>query len=1025
MLSSIQYSPLSSEEDENIADAGATEGLMDGEDENFETNDPEKPTSGTKRKQVAKKRHHKHDKKKHRKHKHKAHSAAEIGASVKHGSRRKSKHRRREEPHFDSKPQIMSSKPLVQYDDISDTEDIDSSPFEDQRSPTTRSLPPAEEETAEQSTPPHTITRNCNRSVVPSDDNGFIDSTLSKSPKNPSPSSSPFSNTGQSQHIFPGEQHPETSAQKAGCILDEDPSPQSSHSHQHSVKSKYQSARKSLSTSHSRSPIREKKYSRDASPPPPPTVSRIRERSPRRSEPSSSSSRSNPKTSANSSRDHGRSKYPANGRRSTERTTYERSRDISPYEKQSRERTSSYDRSRDRSPYERVRERSPYVRTRDRSPYERPRERSPYDRYRDRSPHERSRDRPRHRSSPKRSMYTERDRPHSPRARSLRFRTPVSPRHRRSYSPGTPSPRTSRRSPHSPRLSRSPRSPSSGRSSHRTRENYSDDSRTRNPSLFIEAKYASTSLGAELMKNMKNKDKIATERFSDIPLPPAPKQSLNTATSVPSMRPVSLDLSYTSTSNECNSMHQMIADHPQLLQQNGYEIRQPPISMMPGSLAGPHIPIPIKTNLSQVPSSRMGQLQTPSNPATEVDGDALSKGLIQRKRPRILHKTYPQKREDNPRCVDVFDIIEQIGEGTYGQVYKAEDKLKKLTVALKKVRLENEKEGFPITAVREIKILRQLNHENIVNLIEIVTDKKDVLDFRKDKGAFYLVFEYMDHDLMGLLESGLVEFNEANIAHTMRQLIDGLHFCHKNNFLHRDIKCSNILMNNKGQIKLADFGLARLFHAEDTERPYTNKVITLWYRPPELLLGEERYGPAIDVWSCGCILGELFTKRPLFQASNEQIQLESISKICGTPTSQNWPSVTSLPLWNQFKPKKIYRRRLREDFSFMPKAALELLDAMLCLDPSKRITAEEAMKCEWLRTSTMSAPSLPHWQDCHEMWSKQRRKKAHQQAQANQQQPQPQASQSHNPPAQQIQLPQASQLSTVGPNSQFEQQSTN
>lgn len=202
------------------------------------------------------------------------------------------------------------------------------------------------------------------------------------------------------------------------------------------------------------------------------------------------------------------------------------------------------------------------------------------------------------------------------------------------------------------------------------------------------------------MKNMKNKDKIATERFSDIPLPPAPKQSLNTAISVPSMRPVSLDLSY--TSNECNSMHQMIADHPQLLQQNGYEIRQPPMSMMPGSLAGPQMHVPVKPNLSQVPSNRMGQLQTPSNPATEVDGDVLSKGLIQRKRPKILHKTYPQKREDNPRCVDVFDIIEQIGEGTYGQVYKAEDKLKKLTVALKKVRLENEKEGFPITAVSKI-----------------------------------------------------------------------------------------------------------------------------------------------------------------------------------------------------------------------------------------------------------------------------------------------------------------------------------
>lgn len=118
-------------------------------------------------------------------------------------------------------------------------------------------------------------------------------------------------------------------------------------------------------------------------------------------------------------------------------------------------------------------------------------------------------------------------------------------------------------------------------------------------------------------------------------------------------------------------------------------------------------------------------------------------------------------------------------------------------VALKKVRLEHEKEGFPITAVREIKILRQLNHRNIVNLREIVTDKQDALEFRKDKGSFYLVFEYMDHDLMGLLESGMVEFNEENNASIMKQLLDGLNYCHKKNFLHRDIKCSNILLNNK------------------------------------------------------------------------------------------------------------------------------------------------------------------------------------------------------------------------------------
>ena len=149
------------------------------------------------------------------------------------------------------------------------------------------------------------------------------------------------------------------------------------------------------------------------------------------------------------------------------------------------------------------------------------------------------------------------------------------------------------------------------------------------------------------------------------------------------------------------------------------------------------------------------------------------------------------------RCIEAFDIITQIGEGTYGQVYKARDRESGELMALKKVRLENEKEGFPITAIREIKILRQLCHPNIVNLCEIITDKADAASFRQDKGAFYLVFDYMDHDLFGLLESGMVHFNEEHAASFMKQLLEGLHYCHEKHFLHRDIKCSNILINNR------------------------------------------------------------------------------------------------------------------------------------------------------------------------------------------------------------------------------------
>ncbi|XP_059478139.1 cyclin-dependent kinase 12 isoform X2 [Neocloeon triangulifer] len=590
----------------------------------------------------------------------------------------------------------------------------------------------------------------------------------------------------------------------------------------------------------------------------------------------------------------------------------------------------------------------------------------------------------------------------SPRRNSISpGRGPVSPNGRRRYS----------------------RSPSYGRSSNR-RASPRQRKRSKSPGAKVlseQVNVSSTSLFAELLKDRKNREKAmklavlkdikeegekpagekssVSEDINCIPVPsdngpntappvpaPPPDQVDATApTTLPTRRPVSIKL------HTPRNLSLTKLPMPPGMNQNDFLNSTSPASG--GDSPSPEPSMSTK-KLGQV---RRSIKDLPMPPGEGDDDDASSparlalRAKLKLKRPKIIGRNMddlgpmaPGGKDWGERCVDVFEVIDQIGEGTYGQVYKAKDNISGDMVALKKVRLENEKEGFPITAVREIKILRQLNHPNIVNLREIVTDKQDALDFKKDKGSFYLVFEYMDHDLMGLLESGMVDFNEILNASIMKQLLDGLNYCHGKNFLHRDIKCSNILMNNKGQVKLADFGLARLYNAEDSQRPYTNKVITLWYRPPELLLGEERYGPAIDVWSCGCILGELFSKKPLFQANTEIMQLETISRLCGTPMPAVWPSITRLPQFNTFKPKKIYRRRLREEFMFMPAGALELLDSMLCLDPNKRITAENALKCSWLvkydqQQMRLPPPQLPTWQDCHELWSKKRRRQLREQ----------------------------------------------
>nr|DAD41133.1 TPA_asm: hypothetical protein HUJ06_015456 [Nelumbo nucifera] len=304
------------------------------------------------------------------------------------------------------------------------------------------------------------------------------------------------------------------------------------------------------------------------------------------------------------------------------------------------------------------------------------------------------------------------------------------------------------------------------------------------------------------------------------------------------------------------------------------------------------------------------------------------------------------------RSVDCFEKLEQIGEGTYGQVYMAREIKTGEIVALKKIRMDNEREGFPITAIREIKILKKLHHENIIKLKEIVTsqgpemDEQGKPDGNKYKGSIYMVFEYMDHDLTGLSDRPGMRFSVPQIKCYMRQLLTGLHYCHVNQVLHRDIKGSNLLIDNQGNLKLADFGLARSF-SNDHNATLTNRVITLWYRPPELLFGTTKYGPAVDMWSVGCIFAELLHGKPILPGKNEPEQLNKIFELCGAPDEINWPGVSKIPWYNTFKPTRPMKRRVREVFKHFDHHALELLERMLTLDPSQRISAKDALDAEY------------------------------------------------------------------------------
>ncbi|KAF2665706.1 cmgc/cdk/pitslre protein kinase [Microthyrium microscopicum] len=291
------------------------------------------------------------------------------------------------------------------------------------------------------------------------------------------------------------------------------------------------------------------------------------------------------------------------------------------------------------------------------------------------------------------------------------------------------------------------------------------------------------------------------------------------------------------------------------------------------------------------------------------------------------------------RNVSNFESLNHIEEGSYGWVSRAKETATGEIVALKKMKMDTSSgQGFPVDALREIQILSSAKHRHIVDLREVVVgDKPDDV---------YLVMQFLEHDLKTLQEEMAEPFLPSEIKTLLLQIVAGVEFLHDNWILHRDLKTSNILMNNRGEIKLADFGMARQF-SDPPPANLTQLVVTLWYRAPELLFGTSKYGTAIDMWSIGCIFGELVRKEPLLQGRNEVDQLRRIFLLVGTPDEDSWPGFRRLAGASALKLMKnspgAGKGSLRAQFPLLTSAGASLLAALLSLNPDDRPSAQEVL----------------------------------------------------------------------------------
>ncbi|KDN48524.1 Pkinase-domain-containing protein [Tilletiaria anomala UBC 951] len=392
----------------------------------------------------------------------------------------------------------------------------------------------------------------------------------------------------------------------------------------------------------------------------------------------------------------------------------------------------------------------------------------------------------------------------------------------------------------------------------------------------------------------------------------------------------------------------------------------------------PGLPIALSDRLSERVTSSMYR------------GAIRSSSTIRGTREAAKHELVPFERRRFEGCssLDSYEISTTLGEGTFGVVLMAKHRVTGQAVALKKITVHDSRDGLALTTIREVKLLKHLRHPAIVPVIDMVFAPPD--SGQSATGDIYMVEPYMDHDLAGLLDAYSLSIPQIKLY--MKQLLEGTCYMHSNGVLHRDMKSANLLISNEGQLQIADFGLARSIHncdlmqgadGQPQKMDYTGTVVTRWYRPPELLAGLRQYGPEVDMWGLGCILAEMFYKKPFFMGASEVHQLELIAEVCGSPNERTLPGWFKLAGVRNAdaqgrvdesgpdgrrdfgsQPRKLKRWLTTEGPVHIPEGAADLVDKLLVLNPADRLNAAQALHHNWLWSEPYPADpsSLPKYE---------------------------------------------------------------